>query len=786
MESNGSEGFRSVIDDLTIENQQLKRKLRQYEAFHSSHLEEEKLFEVRIHGLPQRKKRELEDTLRRFVSTVEPRDGMNPAVSVGPRKPTSLSSSAHKVNDSAYASMSVSGRTSTPNSNKHGRSGRQGSGLTAPFARPSVSSYHNDIKKMISPKRTSTMSETARAKMVVEKLEQLFKGKVATSSNPPSSRLSSGEREPTANETQASKQAKRRKFEKGMREARMLPTDADLQANGLEGAEAGIKPQEPVAGSPSLFCEDSSGTEGIDQRPTRPNDLDPRRAQVPADNMEYIRHLGCTTPIGDRPLHRESGDGWVYLNLLTSMAQLHTLNVTPGFVRKAVARQSSNFELSSDGQKVRWTGSTEAMDMESDAGHDTKFEAPVVSISSGSIASDDVLTNDQSPMDVDGLNLSSSNMSDAHHLTDHLNKVARAQPETSNFHYKPLFSHPTQSSCELGRFVNNKPFGSPGDDGVDDIGLDSGPRVQRRKNSMVTTRSRKTEHGPIIFYHNAEFCTDLCGDSSRGVDDVEYSRYLKEPLGSTLKEESVLSVKGPLSKPAWAMDDLAVEDSDKNLGELTLLLHDMAMGMVNPDVSAPLPKDLEASGLGGVHPEDNFSIQVQVQHERPARPDPSPSPASTPSHGRIIPRAHTSRPINPANNPSPRKPAARSVKSKIIAVSTTKLPPSNLPPPSYTGLPFSSSDDGDDEDTESAAESDSAEDTQDERMFATSSDNFSRPVRFRAGSLDGSARGTSASAEARALGDNRGDGAVRLDGFGASPPPVMLRGQTPDSASECR
>jgi hypothetical protein len=51
-----------VIDDLTIQNRKLKERLRKYEAKYSAHLEKDKLFEVTIHGLPAKKKRELEET----------------------------------------------------------------------------------------------------------------------------------------------------------------------------------------------------------------------------------------------------------------------------------------------------------------------------------------------------------------------------------------------------------------------------------------------------------------------------------------------------------------------------------------------------------------------------------------------------------------------------------------------------------------------------------------------------------------------------------------------------
>ena len=38
--SSNSEDFRSVIDDLTVQNQKLKKKLKKYERIHCSHLQD--------------------------------------------------------------------------------------------------------------------------------------------------------------------------------------------------------------------------------------------------------------------------------------------------------------------------------------------------------------------------------------------------------------------------------------------------------------------------------------------------------------------------------------------------------------------------------------------------------------------------------------------------------------------------------------------------------------------------------------------------------------------------
>lgn len=73
-DGSSTEDFRSVIDDLTVMNKRLRQKLKKYERMYDAHLQEEKLFEVRFHGLPEHRKKQLEETLRKFASEID--DGL--------------------------------------------------------------------------------------------------------------------------------------------------------------------------------------------------------------------------------------------------------------------------------------------------------------------------------------------------------------------------------------------------------------------------------------------------------------------------------------------------------------------------------------------------------------------------------------------------------------------------------------------------------------------------------------------------------------------------------------
>ena len=117
----------------------------------------------------------------------------------------------------------------------------------------------------------------------------------------------------------------------GVREARILPVPALASTADADRSSHTRDHNEREDGQ--LDSERSSREGTPDQRPTRPLDLDLNRAQVPAENIEYIKHLGIASPIAEPGAEAGFLKGWVYLNLLVGMAQLHTLNVTLGFIR---------------------------------------------------------------------------------------------------------------------------------------------------------------------------------------------------------------------------------------------------------------------------------------------------------------------------------------------------------------------------------------------------------------------------------------------------------------------
>lgn len=698
-----SEEFRSVIDDLTVKNQKLRKRLKKFENLHCSFLQEDKLFEVRIHSLPAHKKSELEQTLRSFASSMGESPGMETFIAAPPQtslvpgplpsalKSSSPSTSCSKRVDSAYASISATGQTMISQSTRNDAKSIGKQGCSAELKRQNVKSYLHDVPLGVLPKKSPFISKKARRKIVVRRLEALFTGKGAATKG---SKQSLQQQEVSQS---ANIEAGGRRFDtKGVREARILPPGVEfLQDPANDGQtishsrdsndEIELKPHATAA----------SGGETPEQRPTHPLDLDLYRVQIPAENMQYIRHLGLASPMMNSDTASDQLDGWVYLNLLTSMAQLHTFNVTTEFVRKSVADLSTKLELSADGRKIRWKGGAEGTRMSSDedssagdCGHN------------GSGRRHDPRT-DHSDMN-DCSQLSNYNSSTEFGAGETRRPVFPGQfNRASNFHYQPLFVRGARSEDDEDSYVGDEDS-LTSYDGTDDMtGADSNSKAH----SALFRRQR--ENGPIIFYNKAKFCTDLSGDP-RGTrtDNISFTRFTDEPIGrEMLNSLKRMGLDGPERCSINGSNRADSIKADSNVSSIT----DSHMTIEQPKISdsdeickVVEPIYLEASGLGGVQPQDNLLIDVQVRHGKKNRlHNHSRLP---PVHGSLRRITHISRHMMNTFRDSGLPVLAESteslVEAKIISSRVTVLPPSTLPDPSYLCLPFSSDNEDDDDDDE--------------------------------------------------------------------------------------
>ena len=622
-----------MIDDLTVENRKLKERLRKYEASYSAHLEKDKLFEVKIHGLPAKKKRELEETLRSFAASLDgssdtsakplPRSAHHHTFV--PSKNTSLSSSMSRPVDSAYASISNSGPTSTSTLNRIGAD--RGVHNQQNSKAQNVQSFLHNIPEGLFLKHSPVMTERQKKKIVVRRLEQLFTGKKGSIVGAHSQPLQQQEVSESATVADRAVSLKRSSTE-GVREAYILPYEMDVGAKGHVKLADDLSHEMNDLRGLSDSTADVSPDSTLEQRPTRPLDLDPDRAQIPSDNVDYIRHLGLSTPSFGRGISsgvEANGDGWMYLNLLINMAQLHIVNVTPDFIRSAIADLSDRFQLSGDGRKVRWRDGIDGTRFSSDSDASSEHNRPPMNSDSLDGANRkrrkiDVRRFSSVPIDISDRNPSS--------WTTRQNPLA----------YKPLFHHRVSSSDELTSYGESEsPFGY-GYAYADESRTGRFSRVPQLRSrgsySISGGRARRRDDGPIVFYSGAQFCTDLSGDRGilstplheTAVGKDSYSNHTQNALGCNLRLGAPNISRTPSGSllPFRPFKDYSKGSDIFQTSEMRPKTPDLVVDE-DSDLDASLewassrptpaksPISFSASGLGGTQPADHFAVKVETR-----------------------------------------------------------------------------------------------------------------------------------------------------------------------------
>jgi hypothetical protein len=682
-DGSSTEDFRSVIDDLTIANKKLKHKLKKYERVHDEHLQAEKLFEVRFHGLPDHKKKELEDTLRKFAAGLdETTTDYPPIASYAPTlEQQKTASSTSRFAESGYASMSASGQNSSAPSNQASNVADDSHRMTrSAYSRQqqSIQSFLHDIPAGLLPNNNAPMTDKSKKKLVVRRLEQIFAGKKSAPGihSQPMQQEEVAQSAATADREQREATGRHHRPE-GLRVARIMPE--------LGHREDIAEPDEVLQKfRPSLQIgeQDFAGSGSPDQRPTRPLDLDPCRAQVSEENMEYIRHLGFTPPHMDTGEAPQEGHGWLYLNLLINMAQLHSLNVTPEFVKDALTEYSGYLELSQDGRKVRWKGGIGLTRHDSDSpsefydGSSVGYRSP----------SKRLKTN------------TSGNSSDAHLDPEQkARKIARArrEQELNKFAYTPMFFRKEDS-----------------EDGQESYGFDaesSGaslhpPRHAGNSSGLVSSVMQSSsssqirrDDGPMIFYTKAKFCTDLSGDrlGASLVSPGAYKPVTSQPLGATSHPAVSHQLVSDLSEPRGPLDatpmDVDSNDGSRFSSDDGFVFSPASLQNNTSGSGSPAEiMDFEASGLGGVQPADNFSIRIRRSQTQSVPSGPVTRRRSSAYPKKILnalaeAKRSRSAPTSPVSPPV--------IKEKILSASRKTLPISTLPPASF--LPFDSTSSGD-------------------------------------------------------------------------------------------
>lgn len=487
------------------------------------------------------------------------------------------------------------------------------------------------------------MTERTKQKLVVRRLEQIFAGKGAALH---------GHQQPQQQQEVSQSAARADKAQTGLlgqttrqepeREAHIMSEEGEQQVQSADMNQGNVSPFSPSREKENKSPDQAPAQrpEG-EQRPTRPLDLDPHRAQVPAENLRYIRHLGFADQ--DSPSASGEGQGWVYLNLLINMAQLHTINVTTEFVRKAVATRSSKFEVSSDGRKVRWKGVSSGTPGGSAAGG-----------SSTSYLGIDT-PDGQSPRKRPKL--------------AHGNSYRSQVSQTENkLMYTPMFWNRSSSDGIDSTSEEDESMSTPAH--APTAGNSSG----LTSTGMHTTMPRKRQRadGPIIFYQNAPFCTDLSGDPG-----AQYNR--NAPLYSPTTEIAIgepranssgqaAEKRGPLAEASEL--PLPMDLNDNPIPESMEISFPYPCDAAEP-TEGMQPFDLEVSGIGGVWPADNFALEVKSRHFRSNQGGPPPRP-----HRQYL----SSRFAKLWSSSSSDSSSFLAANKHVLASVKRELPPSELPP----------------------------------------------------------------------------------------------------------
>jgi hypothetical protein len=622
-DDNERDELRGVIDDLTVENKRLKTLLRDRQSrLGPSSSDHDRIIEVRLHGLPAEKKRELEQLLQTFAHGLNGESPTQHGSFAPVDKSLPSPGTSHLAGQKFEPTHTDSGYVSISNSGLNSSSG------TAMVREPvskwkkdkDIKNYLHDIPDSLLPQNTMSLSDSAKMTLVVQRLEQLFTGKTAHSGDHslPVQQQKISRDAAKADRAEDRRQNRTVKVE-GSREAHVLPPDSKINFDPMEQGRqtapytAGDKEASSSSGTPGSLERPLSPN----QRPTRPLDLDIHRAQVAEDNLKYIQHLGLSSSEYGLTSNGEQ-QSWVYLNLLISMAQLHTLNVTPAFVRKAITQLSSQFELSRDGHKVRWNG-------DASQGFSPNFEISPDSVSrritddtpdeggrqSGSATS---TLHEQPSMSIsDDKRMGGKPSTTTWKLvesTSTSSNPALNQPslmsKSSAFDYKPIVFK--------GKKKALKASNSYLDSSSSHEGLSPGSSGLTHALSRSSLRSQDdARDGLMTFYSNPYFCTDLSGDRSpinmRSLDTEQGRKVLglakeQQPEDEIMRDVNACyftaRVDGHLSSwpaicPTVKMDFAPVDSA----GE---------------DETQPI--ELEASGIGGVRPEDNFALDVKVARSR--------------------------------------------------------------------------------------------------------------------------------------------------------------------------
>ncbi|GAA5961549.1 hypothetical protein JCM3765_002622 [Sporobolomyces pararoseus] len=392
------QNFRDIVDDLTLQNQQLRAKLKRLESAKvPSNMKDERLFEVRFfQGLPKSRRREIENFLTDYVqtlSTSESRQGSSGSVgsrafrnghenlstsgrgngdtvsSIGRSLRSSEKDAMARATlkadaDAAEAAVSLKGSRGS-GSGAGSRSGT-GSGNSREQRRSradGVPRYDPTVthEPLGSAPITST-SPVVDPPSLLRRPADIFPPDRDVLAAPSFSGVEPVSTTGTGHDMRISDPAsrKRKRIESTLsnevqkeKHRRPLSTRTSSTAGSMTSHDPDTLENTIVQMIECLFLE-SLPPDSDDETPPSPpgNPLQSEPFPLPArssSNTQYLRTILASEE------YRHVG-GWVYLNIVATFAALHRLSASISTIRHALRTRSDLIEVSGDGSKIRWKG----------------------------------------------------------------------------------------------------------------------------------------------------------------------------------------------------------------------------------------------------------------------------------------------------------------------------------------------------------------------------------------------------------------------------------------------
>ncbi|BGP37356.1 hypothetical protein JCM10450v2_001263 [Rhodotorula kratochvilovae] len=373
------QSFRDIVDELTLQNQRLKARLKRFESARvPTNLRNERLFEVRFFdGLPKQRRREIEGFLTDYVQTLSSTASSGDLVSSSSRINVTGESSNHGHTEStsslgatlrslrsserellgkeallvAGSAAAVSGGRSASGSGSGSGSGsRKRSrekeappameplGVTPAPVMPDPPALLRRPTDIFPPERDVLAAPSFSG---VEPRSTMGTGSGMRISDPTTKKRKRAQKSPDAATSPERPPRVRRtaSYEGSTSSTSETPDPERLEFLIVEMIER-------------LFSESLPADAHDPAQSPPPNPLHSEPQPLPPQSSTNTAYLRAMLESEEA----EARGGWLYLNLVSTMAALHRLNVSIATVRHALRTKSALIEVSEEGNKIRWKG----------------------------------------------------------------------------------------------------------------------------------------------------------------------------------------------------------------------------------------------------------------------------------------------------------------------------------------------------------------------------------------------------------------------------------------------